>query len=95
MRMIFWLPLTLVLLCTGCADIMRTHLADGRAGWVVRCAGLSGEWYECLARAGRKCKTSGYDTVYTDEAQGVMLIACKTAASTTPLTTLSPAASAK
>jgi hypothetical protein len=68
----------------GCSHVQRTNLPDGRSGFVIRCNGLAGKWYQCIGLAGRQCGSRGYDTQYNDDALGILLIACKSMPSSPP-----------
>lgn len=69
---------------SGCHHIQRTYLADGQPGYFIRCGGMSGNWADCLVRAGRLCGPRGYTTTYTDELDRELLVACKSASLDAP-----------
>lgn len=66
-----------VLLMAGCSSVHTEYLDDGSRAYVVTCKGLMKSWESCLLKAGRICKSRGYETVRKDEDEGMILIACK------------------
>jgi hypothetical protein len=62
---------------TGCTSAKPTYLADGARGYVVSCSGWLSDWSDCLRRAGRVCRTAGYDVSYSDDIDHKMLVACR------------------
>ncbi|MBU9236220.1 hypothetical protein KTD19_27995 [Burkholderia multivorans] len=45
----------------GCATVRQTYAPDGRVAYALNCSGLARGWDKCLAAAGDKCGSAGYD----------------------------------
>lgn len=61
----------------ACGSTRATYVPDGRRGYVINCGGLLSSWSACLVKAGRACRSSGYDTIRGTEEDRSVLIACK------------------
>jgi len=66
-----------LLLMAACSSVHTEYLDDGSKAYVITCKGLMKSWESCLLKAGRICKSRGYDTVRKEEDDGMILIACK------------------
>jgi hypothetical protein len=62
----------------ACSSQRATYLADGAKGYVITCKGYLNNWESCLIKAGKICRTRGYDTIRSEEYDRYLLIACKT-----------------
>jgi hypothetical protein len=66
------------LAAAGCAGLRTTYLENGNKGYLITCRGYFNTFESCLVKAGRICKTQGYDTIRSDEYDRTLLVACKT-----------------
>jgi hypothetical protein len=68
--------LALAALC-GCVHSKSTYLADGKAGYAIRCDSFTTNWASCLIRAGKLCRNAGYSVSYADEVNRELLVECR------------------
>ena len=73
------------LLCLGmslglaaCSGTRRVYLENGAPAYLITCGGYFNSWESCLVKAGKLCRTHGYDTVRSVEYDRTLLISCKT-----------------
>jgi hypothetical protein len=72
------IALTLIALaCTACTSRHATYAPDGRRSYVITCDGFLNSYANCLVKAGRACKSLGYDILKGSEDDRDMLVACK------------------
>lgn len=69
---------TAVLMLTACGGMRTEYLDSGAKAYLISCKGPFKSWESCMVRAGRVCKSHGYDTVRGDEDERYLLIACRT-----------------
>ena len=72
-----------VLACAACTSRHATYAPDGRRSYVITCDGFLNSYSNCLVKAGRACKSLGYEVLKGSEDDRDMLVACKTAAHST------------
>ena len=68
------------LMLDACAGQRTIYLDNGAKGYLVTCKGYLNSWETCLLRAGKICRTRGYDTIRSEEYDRTLLIACNTPA---------------
>lgn len=59
----------------GCTSARRTYTQQGQPAYSIKCS--SGNWRNCLIKAGHICRSRGYDVVTSDEVEGLLVVACK------------------
>ena len=64
--------------CSACTSRHATYAPDGRRSYVITCDGFLNSYANCLVKAGRACKSLGYDVLKGSEDDRNMLVACKT-----------------
>ena len=69
-----FLAVTLV----ACSGTRRVYLDNGNPAYLITCGGYFNTWESCLVKAGKLCRTRGYDTVRSVEYDRTLLISCKT-----------------
>jgi hypothetical protein len=70
--------------CAACTSRHATYAPDGRRSYVITCDGFLNSYSNCLVKAGRACKSLGYDILKGSEDDRDMLVACKTAHAQAP-----------
>lgn len=64
----------------ACSSQHATFLADGSKGYMIKCSGYLNSWESCLVKAGKICRSRGYDTIRSEEYDRALLIGCKSPA---------------
>jgi hypothetical protein len=73
-----WIALVLIAVaCSACTSRHATYAPDGRRSYVITCSGFLNSYANCLVKAGRACKSLGYDILKGSEDDREMLVACK------------------
>jgi hypothetical protein len=68
----------ILLLClAACTGVRTEYLDSGAKAYLVSCKGVLKSWESCLVKAGRICRSRGYDTIRSDEDDGALLVTCR------------------
>lgn len=62
---------------TGCVSAESTYLENGSRGYFVDCSAWTVEWTSCLTKAGRLCKSAGFNVSFADELERLLIVECK------------------
>lgn len=69
------------LAATSCAGQRTTFLPDGRTAYAISCKGFLNSWQTCLIKAGKLCRTRGYQAIRSEEYDRELMISCNPPAS--------------
>jgi hypothetical protein len=59
----------------GCATASKTFTSDGQEGYAISCSGSALNWGMCYEKAGKLCRSKGYEVLEKSGDTGAMVTA--------------------